>query len=424
MREVLRNYSINWSIAAFLLLYEFAPNAFGGFYVTLASIVLFSTGYLIFKSIKVMQFSGILIVPNSLFFLMAMLLLSFTATLTLNASFFTPIGLSEIAKPLFFTTFFIFGVSSNLQYSLPDIKKTLVLVSKIVLIGQFVLTVDQVLAVDAFSVIYDYGKTSSTGELTSFMRSTGSKFNPNDFAWIVMQYAVIIYLFSKKSTRYFWLFLALLLILLSGSKSMLALYPAALFVAGWLKGDRKIVNRKNASILLSVVILVYAIYKFLELNPDIFPRLNVLLVLLSGDDGGFDARYKMWDTAYEYFLSKDGGGLTWAFGLGPIEEFKTLDNGYIYTFLRNGIVGLVLHVALIAYFLVKFIKFEDREFGALGVQYVFMASLHEIVVEGLAGWSDPGRAFLYAGLVFSYEYRRQLGSRKDVKQIVAKQHAV
>lgn len=420
----MRHDSVNWSIATFLLLYEFAPNAFGGFYITLASIVLFSSGYLIFKSIKVMQFNGIMIVPDSLFTLMAMILLSFTMTLTLNASFFSAIGLSEIAKPLIYTIFFVFGVTANLQYSLPEIKKTLVLVSKIILVGQFILTVDQVLAINTFSVIYDYGKTSSTGEITSFMRSTGSKFNPNDFAWIVMQYAVIIYLFSKKTSRYFWLFLALLLILLSGSKSMLALYPAALFVAGWLKGDRKIMNRKNASILLSVAILVYAIYKFLELNPDIFPRLNVLLVLLSGDDGGFDARYKMWETAYAYFLSKDEGGLTWAFGLGPIEEFKTLDNGYIYMFLRNGIVGLVLHVTLIAYFLVKFIKFEDREFGALGVQSVFMASLHEIVVEGLAGWSDPVRIFLYAGLVFSYEYRRQLGSRKEVKEIVAKQHAV
>lgn len=417
----MRNYSVNWSIAAFLLLYEFAPNAFGGFYLILASLVLFSAGYLLFKSIKIMHFNGIVIVPGSLFFLMALLLLSFTTTLTLNASFFTLIGLSEIAKPLFFTLFFVFGASSNLQYSLPEIKKTLLLVAKIVLFGQFVLVVDQVLAINTFSVIYDYGKTSSTGELTSFMRSTGSKFNPNDFAWVIMQYAVIIYLFSRKSTRYAWLFFALLMIFLSGSKSMLALYPAALFVAGWLKGTRLLVNRKNLFVMLSVVILAFIVYKFLEQYPNIFPRLNVLLTLLSGDDGGMDSRYSIWETGYAYFLSKDGGFLTWAFGLGPIDEFKVLDNGYVYTFLRDGVVGLVLHVALLLYFLVKFYKFEDRELGALGAQYVLIGGLHEIVVEGLAGWSDPGRLFLYAGLAFSYEYRRQLESRKGAKSIVMKQ---
>jgi O-antigen ligase len=413
---VLHNYSINWAVAAFVLLYEFAPNAYGGFYLTLALMVSFAGGFLLLKSIKTMRFNGILLLPGPLFLLMSLLLLSFSITLTLNASFFTTIGLSEMAKPLIFSLFFVFGVSANLQYALPEIKKTLLLVAKIVLVGQFILVVDQVLDIRAFSVVYDYGKTSSTGELTTFMRSTGSKYNPNDFAWVVMQYAIVIFLFSRKMTRYFWLFLALLMIMLSGSKSLIALFPTALFLAGWLRGERLLLSRKNLLVLLAVTSLGISVYKFLEAHPDIFPRLDVLMTLLSGDDEGFESRYKIWETGYAYFLTKESGFLTWLFGLGPIEEFKVLDNGYIYTFLRDGIVGLVLHVSMIFYFLYIFFKFRDRELGALAFQYVFIAGLHEIVVEGLAGWQDPVRLFLYAGLVYSYEYRRQRGFAQRLTQ--------
>jgi len=407
----LRNYSVNWGVLVFLLLYVFMPSAVGGFYTVLFATVLFSIVYLSFKSIKIMQFNGILIAPGSLLFLMAAIMLAVTITLTLNAAFFTPIGLSEIAKPLVFTLFFVFGVNSNLNYSMPEIKKTLILVSKIIIVGQFIIAVDQVFGINTFKVLYDYGKTSTTGDIYSFMRSTGSLYNPNYFAWIILQCGVIIFIFSTKSSRYLWLFVVLLMILLSGSKSMLASFPVALLASGWLKGDRVLVNRKNIYVFFIVVILIYAIYQLLITYPQIFPRLKVLIQLLSGEDESGGGRFAIWETAYTYFLLKEEGTISWMFGMGPIYEFKTLDNGFLYTLFRNGIVGLILHLSLLIYFLVKFYRFEDREFGGLGVQYVLLGSLSELQVESLAGWMSPIHLFLYAGLVFSYEYRRQVASQ-------------
>ena len=94
--------------------------------------------------------------------------------------------------------------------------------------------------------------------------------------------------------------------------------------------------------------------------------------------------------------------------MGPIDMFKTLDNGYLYTLFRSGVIGLLLHLSLLLYFVVKFYRFEDRELGALGVQYVVIGGLSELQVEAHAGWMYPIHLFLYAGVVFSYEYRQRI----------------
>ena len=227
-----------------------------------------------------------------------------------------------------------------------------------------------------------------------------------------MQCGVTIFLFSKKTNRFFWLLMVLLMILLSGSKSILASFPLALLVVGWLKGNRVIVSRKNISILLSVIIIVFATYQFLMACPDIFPRMKVLFQLLSGEDKSGGGRYDIWERAYAYFLLKEEGVMSWLFGMGPIQMFKTLDNGFLYTLFRNGVIGLILHLALLIYFLVTFYRFQDRELGALGFQYVFLGILSELVGESLAGWMVPIHLFLLAGIAFSYQYRYELAARE------------
>lgn len=411
----LRNYSVNWSVAIFLLLYIFAPNVYGGFYMVLFSIVLFSTTYLIFQAVKANQFNGILMVPDTLYFLIAIIILSVTITLTLNASFFTTIGLSDLAKPLVAMTFFVFGVISNQKYSMPEIKKTLVLVAKIIIIGQLIVIIDQVYDINAFSVLYDYEKTSSTGDIYSFKRSTGTLGNPNYLAWIILQCGATIYIFSRKKSRHLWIILVMLMILLSGSKSMIASFPLSILLVVWLKGDRRIITLKNTYMLFFIIILILVAYNLLLKYPEIFPRLMVLLDLLSGEDTSGGGRFAIWDDAYTYFLSKESF-MSWAFGMGPIQEFKTLDNGYLYTLFRNGFIGLLLHLALHLYFIVKFYKFYDRELGGLGVQYVLLGSLSELQSEGLATWSALPQLFLYAGLAYSYEYRHQLAFKKSLVQ--------
>ncbi len=409
---MLQTNSFNWSILFFLLLYVFVPQKFGGFYFILFSIVVYAAVYLFHKSTNTINFKGLFIYPSSLLFLMAAITLSVTVTLSLNAAFFSTIGLSEIVKPGIFLLFFAFAAISNLQYSASDIKRTLVLASKIIIAGQFVIVTDQAFGIDAFTLIYDYGKESSTEETFSFLRSTGSLLNPNYFAWIILQCGVAIFLFSNTTSRYFWLLLVLLMILLSGSKSILASFPLALLAAGWLKGNRVIVNRKNLYILLSIVIVVFAVYQFLIIYPDIFPRLKVLFLLLSGEDESGGGRYAIWEKAYAYFLLKEEGVTSWLFGMGPIQMFKTLDNGFLYMLFRNGIIGLILHLVLLIYFLVMFFRFEDRELGALGFQYVFLGALSELVGESLAGWMVPIHLFLLAGIAFSYQYRYELAARE------------
>ena len=68
---------------------------------------------------------------------------------------------------------------------------------------------------------------------------------------------------------------------------------------------------------------------------------------------------------------------------------------------------------MILYFIVRLYDFEDRELGALGIQYVVIGALSEAQVEGLAAWNYPIHLFLYAGLIFSFEYRRQVVSNRS-----------
>lgn len=402
----LRHHSVNWGALAFMLLYVFAPTVYGGFYATLAAIMLLSLAYLILKASKLMQFSGTFVAPGLLLILLALSMLSMTISMSLAEESLTLLRLSEILKPAVFMTIFTFAANVNLEFSIPEIKRTLVLAAKIIVLGQLIVVIDQLFDINFFSLFYDYGKESDTEELYTFLRSTGTLQNPNYFAWVIVQCAVVIQVFENKGNRLLWLFLSLLLVLLSGSKSILVAFFISMILVSWLKGGRVVFNRQNLYWLIFSIGLALIVYNFIVTFPDVFPRLQILIALLTGEDTSGGGRYKIWERAYAYFLMNEQGVASWVFGLGPIEMFRTLDNGYLYMFFRYGIIGLLLHISILLYLLVKFFAFYDRALGGLVVQFVLVGMLLETQAEALAGWQHPILLYFYAGLSVSYLYRK------------------
>lgn len=385
----------------------FTPTVVGGFYATLAAIVLLSLAYISLKIVKIMQFSGTFVAPGLLLALLASTMLSSTISMSMSGEALTFLRLSEIIKPAIFMVIFIFAANVNLNYSIPEIKRTLVLAAKLIVFGQLIVVVDQLLDIELFSLIYDYGKESSSEEMYTFLRSTGTLGNPNYFAWVILQCAVIFQLFLNSKNRFLWLFLSLFLILLSGSKSILVAFPISMIIVTWLKGGRVVFNKHNLYWLIFSIGMVTIVYNFVITFPDVFPRLQALIALLTGEDASGGGRYKIWEKAHSYFLMKEQGVSSWIFGLGPIDMFKTLDNGFLYMFFRYGIVGLTLHISILLYFLTKFYAFYDRQLGGLVVQFVLVGILLETQAEGLAGWQHPILLYFYAGLTISYLYRKE-----------------
>ena len=226
---------------------------------------------------------------------------------------------------------FIFAANVNLKFSIPEIKNTLILAAKLIIFGELIVVIDQVLNIDFFSLFYDYGKESSTDDAYTFLRSTGTLGNPNYFAWVILQCGVVIQAFSRKGNRYLWLFLALFMILLSGSKSMVVAFPISMLVISWLKGERVLFNRQNLYWLLFAVSLAIIVYNFVNIYPHVFPRFKVLIALLTGEDTSGGGRFEIWERAYAYFLMKEQGVLSWGLGWGRL---KCLRRWIMATFTR------------------------------------------------------------------------------------------
>jgi hypothetical protein len=402
----LPRYSTNWGVLAFLLLYVFTPTIVGGFYATLAAIMLLSSIYLLQKTNESVTFNGTFVAPGMILALLALTMLSASISMSMSGEPLTPIRFSEIIKPVIFMIILMYAANVNLEYSAQEIKKTLVLAAKMIIIGQLIVVIDQLLNIDFFAHFYDFGKESGTEELLTFLRSTGTLGNPNYFAWVILQCGILIQAFSREANRYYWLLLVLFMILLSGSKSIVVAFPLSMLLVTWLKGERVIFNRHNFYWLLFSIALGFGIYGFVIYFPDVFPRLKILIALLTGEDTSGGGRYEIWERAYAYFLIKEEGVLSWMFGLGPIEMFRTLDNGYLYVFFRYGIFGLALHISILLYFIVRFYNYKDHELGALVVQYVLVGMLIEAQAEALAGWQLPILLYFYAGLGISYLYRK------------------
>jgi hypothetical protein len=300
----------------------------------------------------------------------------------------------EILRPGVFGTVLLYGYYVGRVGTHYWVSRGLVWAAYLILAGQLVIAISQILGVPVVDFLYSEDKSRPFGSL---LRVTGSLDNPNALGWIVAQASMMILLLSESRARFLWLGLGALLVIASGSRTVLILFPlmivfASLFGRGGLDVSWN-------SLAVSVVIAAGFLGVIFWLG-SYFPYLAQLgNVLTSGSlssVNSFDARLDIWARAFDHF--KASGDLVWIFGLGSRAETRVLDNDVLYVFFRLGALGLLAHFAVLAYAAVIFLRERAYPIAILGFQYLLFALLIGLLVDALGGWFVPLFLFYFVGL--------------------------
>lgn len=331
------------------------------------------------------------------------------ASFLVNASSLRTTALLELVKPLLFAIFLVSGYYIARAYGDESIRRGLLVGARLILVGQLIIAIVQILGIGSVGILYTEEKVAQLG---TQLRATGTMGNPNQFAWVVTQAVVILYAFDRKRALP-WLLAGVLLVLGSGSRSMLLVFPFAIAVTdilqsagNWRRYVRAIVMGTLTLVGLLACVLWFA---------DVFPYLAQLRRLLEFESltsiHSFAARVTKWQHLSDTFF-REGGPVTWLFGLGSTESTRLLENGYLYVFFRVGIVGFVVHWAAFLAAVVVLHNARRQVVALVGIQYFISSLPVDLVREALGGWNYPLLFFFYVGLAVGVTHFRA-GSQAD-----------
>jgi hypothetical protein len=322
------------------------------------------------------SFLFIITIVSTVSFIASFIFSHYDITFSDSAAFF---------RPLIF--FFIFCVglitSSQMNGSQYDASSAFRTISIIFIISQTPFILMNILGVNSLSAIYDFSKSKPLG---SGLRVVGTMTNPNFFGVITSFLFFSIISFYKKN-KIDWILLILLFtfILLSGSKSALLISVGV--TAMLLISSSSTSRIKKISYILILGAFVLSGILFLYNNKDDFRYLSSIFILFEGgsidDIKSISDRHDIWYTA-QYLFNHTPGLAKFIFGLGPIAELNSLDNDFLYSFFRWGILGSILFYGLwVSFFYIatRHGKFDMLMFGvfvsliALGLQAETFSSL-------------------------------------------------
>lgn len=302
----------------------------------------------------------------------------------------------ELFKPGIYAIFLAYGYAVGRLASSEAITRGLVWAALLILAGQALLGMTQVLGVPVFHMLYDADKSHPFGRL---MRVTGSLANPNAFAWMVAQAAVLVSLMHRSRSRFLWIGLATLLVLLSGSRTLLLLFPFMIVVAQILRDPTNLrTYLRYGAIGAGILALFIGVIIYLA---SYFPYLAQLSSIVSSGSlasvNSFALRLDIWARAYDEFAA--GGTAALLVGLGARQSMAIIDNDFLYVLFRLGIVGALVHFGLIAAALITFLRARAHPVGVFGAQYVLFALVFGILSETTASWHLPLILFATLGVV-------------------------
>lgn len=311
----------------------------------------------------------------------------------------------ELFKPGIYAVFLAYGYAVGRLASPAAITRGLVWSALLILAGQALLGVTQVLGAPVFHLLYNAEKSYPFGRL---MRVTGSLANPNAFAWMVAQAAVLVSLLHRSRTRFLWIGLATLLVLVSGSRTLLLLFPFMIVTAQILRDPTNLrTYLRYGAIGAGILALFIAVIVYLA---SYFPYLAQLGTIASSGSlssvNSFALRLDIWSRGYEEFAA--GGTTALIFGLGARPSMAILDNDFLYVLFRLGIVGALVHFGLIAAALFVFLRARAHPVGVFGAQYVLFALIFGILSETTASWHLPLILFAVLGMVVGARMRKSL----------------
>ncbi len=332
------------------------------------------------------------------FILIYMLLLSILIgiNILINMENANASSLVHIFKPIFFSMILLISYLLAKESSYDQIVNSLLTMAYLLLASELVISLFQVLDINILNSIYNNKKATGIGEK---LRIVGTLGNPNILAWIISQIAIIVLLFEKRRTfKIVGISLAIILIILTGSRSFTLLTPSILIFSYLL--IQKINYKLIFFVLPMAVILSIALFKgfiwFLYEYKEVFPYLAQITNILESGNlrsvNSYDLRIGIWQNGLERM------GDSWLFGIGP-GVVNTMDNDYLYALVNYGAIYLIIQIILYLIIGMFFLLTTNLKFRVLGVQSLLITFVISFQADTISGWTYPFLIFFYTGIL-------------------------
>lgn len=299
-------------------------------------------------------------------------------------------------KPIFFVLILIFSYLFSIGINKSVLFSKISRMALFLLIFQLLVGSLQAMNFPLINEIYNSEKVTGIG---GKLRVVGTLNNPNILAWTVSQLAVIMILFEKrKILKIVGIAIAVILIILSGSRSFIVLLPIIISFVYLFKSLRSVSRIFLAipiflvAILSSLKIIEWFIYRYQH----IFPYLSQLTNVFETGDlrsvNSFNLRISIWENGLERL------GNSWLFGVGPNTIKYGLDNDYLYALINYGLVYLIIQTAMYLLMLIWFLNYKDRNIRMLGLQAILFSFVISFQADTISGWFYPILILFYLGI--------------------------
>ncbi|MCC5888296.1 MAG: hypothetical protein JJT88_17825 [Gammaproteobacteria bacterium] len=304
-----------------------------------------------------------------------------------------------VARPFFFAlTFGLAYLAGVRAASNTTLTRTLRKLVFALLLLQVLIAVTQMFGLEMAAAIYSADKVSPFGRL---LRITGTLGNPNLFAYHVLLAITFLAAHSTSKPRAFsWLAFGFLLILMSGSRTVLILYVPVILAVVRMKA-RGSFSALMKMLLPMMAILLLGGYLVFMLFTEYFPYVGELVSLIgAGEILGFRAfalRTAHWINIWAELVSGSLG--QWLFGAYDGRVFRgAVDNDWLYALWRHGLIGVVSTLAW--YLLAVFTTSRIRCAATRKLLFVWLAviAVFSLMFESVSGWWIPFVVMLVMGL--------------------------
>lgn len=311
-------------------------------------------------------------------------------------------ALLSIARPVFYILSFSIGydVANGSNWSLNLLKEKLCSLAYILLIVEGGIVLLQAFGHSEFlSLIFNQEKTRGFSTTT---RATGTLGNPNMMAFLSLQCGLLLYIFNNSKQRVFLFLFSLLVVLLTGSRTILIIYIVAFLLIAFYNMDS---FKKIFRITILASLGLGGAFWLLLTYSDSFRYMLELIKLVR--EGGLQSIIKVhsvslrlnhWNETTEYFFDH-AYWINYLFGLGPRNALNVLDNDFLYSFYRYGIIASFLLYGFYFYLYRWYSQCKNRDTSIFGKVLLLAILIFSLVSETVSSWYLPIFFLVLTGLL-------------------------
>jgi len=306
----------------------------------------------------------------------------------------------ELFKYLIWIVIFLYAYEVSKKCNIFNVSK----IFYYILLFEFFIILCQIFNIDSLNQIINYffnlNKYFTTG------RTTGTFSNPNLFGfWIIIIYFYI-RIISKNQFNMRLFLLSLIMVVLSSSRTMLLLF--LMFNLYYEFNIRKLLSIYGVYTLVTLSIVGYIAINFiLASDIFIFKYLSELINLfLNGNFdlssvSSFSQRLNIWSEVLN-FINNDESS-KFIFGFSPRKEygFTFIDNQYLFTYFRWGILGSAFFYIIwiyIYYLISKLSKNSDlNRISSFLKLYIWLLVCYGMLGESFSSWTLVLPLFYFLG---------------------------